>query len=161
MSALIPLPNVKHILIAWLCGAMCASFATHQVMRWRADSAQLANVKVEQKQVVQEQVRRSSIAKNFEGDRRGIDHYFEAQRAEYQSWLGQQPDAANCNLDADGLRIWNAANAGPTGDGSSAISAVQLGAAEGDERRVTSAVAQPSGSHAEVSPAVRANERAD
>ncbi len=57
-------------------------------------------------------IRLDTIAGSFETDRATTERAYEHLRTKFDRYFASHPDLADCGLDADGLQLWNDANAG-------------------------------------------------
>ena len=85
----------------------------------------------------EETTRREKVAQGFEGTRETVRTVYVTIEKEAKKNVEKNADAyAGCGLDADGLRIWNAANAGDA-------EALRSGAASGVPGTGTGGIGQP------------------
>jgi len=57
--------------------------------------------------------RMDGISTAYQEARDESEQYFTTLRAQWSRYWRSRPDLARCALDADGIELWNAANAGP------------------------------------------------
>ena len=94
--------------------------------------------------------RMDSISTVYQEARNESEEYFTTLRARWSRYWRSRPDLAGCALDADGIELWNAANAGPaaargaTVHGEPRPEAAGSEAASDHERRPAGADGEPS-----------------
>lgn len=114
MLNLVPLPWRILALALLLCGGLGAGFVAG--LRYEAnsrDAQTLRSVTVAHARAEKETARREQVAQRYEDTRETVRTVYVAIEKEGERNVEKNADAyAACGLDADGLRIWNAANAG-------------------------------------------------
>jgi hypothetical protein len=160
---------VKWIVIALLTlGALAGSFfagvrwergaqaiADRQALQQEIDA--LAKVARDTAQDFRTAARRmDSISTAYQEARNESEEYFTTLQARWTRYWRSRPDLAGCTLDADGVELWNAANAGPAAARGAAVhgepgpEAAGAPAAAGDLGRPASADGKPSPGDGEV-----------
>lgn len=144
MSAL--LARIAPILIALLTGLVFGGLVGYRYSHNAAIADQSkASAKVAEV-VEQKDEAGLAVGLQVEQKREAVKTYFREVRhaaAVLDSHTPTQPVNADCTLDADSVRLWNAANAGPSGTTSSEPNAAVPGTASPDGRQSAGAAGQP------------------
>lgn len=105
-----------------------------QVHGWRTAKAELSATKADLRSVARETQRRRVIGAEHARAQREIEVFYDQLPDWWRTFVAERPALADAELGPDGLCIWNAWNAGPTG-GDRPCVADQGGAAAGGEER--------------------------